>query len=74
MILTSVCNKYYQFLLNQGLLGGISKGPAYTPAVAMVGQYFHTRRPLAMGIASSGSAIGGYYTPLTKDTPVLWPH
>jgi MFS family permease len=63
-MLTSVCNKYYQFLLNQGLLGGISNGLAYTPAVAMVGQYFHARRPLAMGIASSGSAIGGVLFPI----------
>ena len=63
-MLTSICKKYWQFLLAQGVLGGIALGMAYAPAVTVIGQYFHKRRALAMGIASSGSSLGGIIFPV----------
>jgi MFS family permease len=42
-------------------------GLVYAPAVAVVGQYFHRKRPIAMSIASSGSALGGILFPVIVD-------
>ena len=64
VMLTSICKEYYQFLLCQGILGGVTIGLLYTPAVAIIGHYFHARRPLAMAIASSGSSLGGIIFPV----------
>jgi len=58
-MMTSLCKSFYQFILAQGILGGISNGMTYTPAVAAAGQYFHRRRPLALSIVMSGSSLGG---------------
>lgn len=64
MLLTSACKKYYQFLLCQGILLGISSGLIYAPAVAVVGHYFRRKRPMALAIASTGSTIGGIIFPV----------
>jgi MFS family permease len=42
-------------------------GLVYTPAISIIGQYFHRRRALAMGIASSGSSLGGVIFPVMLD-------
>ncbi|KIW02629.1 hypothetical protein, variant [Verruconis gallopava] len=63
-MLTSLCKKYYQFILCQGVLGGIATGFLYSPAAAVVGHYFHRKRPMAMGIITSGSALGGILYPI----------
>lgn len=39
-------------------------GLTYTPALTALNQYFHRRRPLAMGIASSGSSLAGVVLPI----------
>lgn len=64
VMLTSVCKEYYQFLLAQGVLGGIACGMIYSPALATVGHYFHRRRAQAIAIASSGSSLGGVLFPI----------
>lgn len=64
MLLTSACKKYYQFLLCQGILLGISSGLIYAPAVAVVGHYFHRKRPMVLAIASTGSTLGGIIFPV----------
>ncbi|RAH44661.1 MCT family MFS transporter [Aspergillus brunneoviolaceus CBS 621.78] len=64
VMLTSPCTEYYQFLLAQGILGGLMNGLTYTPTLTAVNQYFLRRRPLAMGIASSGSSFAGVVLPI----------
>lgn len=64
VMLTSVSKKYYQLLLAQGVLGGISCGMVYSPAIASIGHYFYRTRPLAIAIASSGSSLGGVLFPI----------
>jgi len=64
LMLTSICHSYYQILLAQGVLGGLASGLAYAPSVAILQQYFLKRRALAMGIASSGSSLGGVIFPV----------
>lgn len=64
VMMTSLSTKYYQFILAQGVLGGIACGMIFTPVVSTVGQYFTTRRAWAMGIVVSGAAIGGIVFPI----------
>lgn len=64
VMLTSLCHEYYQFILAQGVLGGISIGMLYTPAISILGHYFNRRRDLAIGISSAGSPLGGIIFPI----------
>jgi MFS family permease len=64
MMLTSLCKDYYQFLLCQGILLGMSCGLVFAPALSVVGQYFMRRRALAMSLASTGSPLGGLIFPI----------
>lgn len=58
MMMTSLCSKYWQAFLAQGLTVGIGFGMLFLPSVAIVSQYFSTRRAFAFGIAASGSSLG----------------
>ncbi|EEP76221.1 predicted protein [Uncinocarpus reesii 1704] len=64
VMLTSLCTEYYQFLLAQGILGGLCIGMLYTPAISILGHYFQRRRDLAIGISSAGSPLGGVIFPI----------
>jgi MFS family permease len=63
-MMTSLCTEYYQFLLSQGILGGISMGMTMAPAMAATGQYFNKKRGAAMGLAVAGSSLGGVVWPI----------
>ncbi|KAJ6028196.1 MFS monocarboxylate transporter [Penicillium herquei] len=67
VMLTSLCTDYYQFILAQGVLGGLTNGLTYTPALTAVNHYFMKKRPLAIGIASSGSSLAGVIFPVALD-------
>lgn len=64
VMLTSLCTEYYQFILAQGVLGGFTNGLTFTPALTAVNQFFFQKRPLAIGIASSGSSLAGVIFPI----------
>lgn len=64
VMLTSLCTEYYHFILAQGVFGGLTNGLTYTPTATAVSQYFLKKRPLAMGIASSGSSLAGVIFPI----------
>ncbi|KAL2060368.1 hypothetical protein VTL71DRAFT_9763 [Oculimacula yallundae] len=64
VMMTSLCTTFYQFLLAQGILGGISLGLSMAPAMAATGQYFNKKRGAAMGLAIGGSSIGGVLFPI----------
>ena len=64
IMMTSICKKYYQFLLAQGIVGGISMGLTMAPGMAATGQYFNKNRGAAMGLAVAGSSIGGVVFPI----------
>jgi MFS family permease len=63
-MLTSVCKEYYQFILAQGLLGGISNGMTMFPAMAAGPQYFNKKRAAIMGLGIAGSSLGGVIWPI----------
>ncbi len=64
MMLISLCTKFYQFVLCQGILLGLSSGLIFAPALSVVGQFFFKRRAMAMALASTGSPIGGIIFPV----------
>ncbi|WYZ41985.1 hypothetical protein EsH8_V_000880 [Colletotrichum jinshuiense] len=62
--MTSLCTLYWQVMLAQGICIGIGMGLIFLPSMAIMPQYFHRHRALAIGIASSGSPIGGIVFPI----------
>lgn len=63
-MMTSLCKEYWQFMLAQGLLGGIALGMTLSPANASTPQYFLKKRGTAMGCAIAGSSVGGVIFPI----------
>jgi hypothetical protein len=58
MMMTSICNEYWQVVLAQGFVVGFGSGCMLLPSVAVMPQYFTKRRAFATGIAAAGSSIG----------------
>lgn len=63
-MMTSICKEYWQVFLAQGVVVGIGAGMVFIPGVAIVGTYFSTRRATAIGLAATGSCIGGIVYPI----------
>ncbi|XP_015678514.1 monocarboxylate transporter 12 [Protobothrops mucrosquamatus] len=59
-ILSSFATTLEHLYLSLGILTGLGFALSYSPAVAMVGNYFHKRKALAYGIAMSGCGIGTF--------------
>ncbi|KAF7935921.1 uncharacterized protein EAE98_002141 [Botrytis deweyae] len=64
VMMTSLCKEYYQFMLTQGILGGVATGMTMAPGMTAVGQYFNKKRGAAMGITVAGSSVGGVIFPI----------
>ncbi|KAI8361570.1 major facilitator superfamily domain-containing protein [Mortierella sp. GBAus27b] len=67
LVLASFSNQLWHLYLSQGILFGIGASLAYYPAIAVPSQYFVKNRGLAIGIAVSGTGMGGFVlAPLTN--------
>ncbi|ETW75410.1 MFS monocarboxylate transporter [Heterobasidion irregulare TC 32-1] len=64
MLSLSHPNQYYQVFLSQGLGVGLAIGMTYIPSLGVISHYFQRRRALVMGIAASGSSLGGVIHPI----------
>ncbi|KAJ5594664.1 uncharacterized protein N7459_000872 [Penicillium hispanicum] len=64
IMMTSLCKEYWQLMLSQGVLMGVAMGLIQFPSMAAVTQYFDKKRAAALGIAISGSSIGGVVMPI----------
>ncbi|KAI1162673.1 MFS general substrate transporter [Nemania serpens] len=64
MFMLSSATRYPQILLSQGVCVGIGAGAINIPAFAVISSKFTTRRPIALGCASTGASIGGIVFPL----------
>ncbi|OJD30874.1 monocarboxylate permease-like protein [Diplodia corticola] len=64
IMMTSLCTEYWQFVLAQGVLGGISNGMVMSPALAATSQYFSKRRGAAMGLSIAGASLGAVVFPI----------
>lgn len=67
IMMTSLCQEFYQFLLAQGILLGVSMAMVTWPMLALVGQYIKVKRAAAMGIVLAGSSLGGVIWPVAID-------
>lgn len=63
-MLTSLTKTYWQVMLAQAFVIGLGNGCVFVPSVAILPQYFTTRKALANGVAASGSSIGGIIYPI----------
>lgn len=63
IFMTSLCTKYWQFFLAQGLMNGFGNGMQFAPALSLVSTYFARNRVVALAIMASGSATGGLVYP-----------
>ncbi|KAJ5774890.1 hypothetical protein N7457_009786 [Penicillium paradoxum] len=73
VMMTSICKEFYQFLLAQGILLGISMGLVTWPMLVLVGQYVKVKRAAAMGIVLAGSSLGGVIWPIALDKAIKNP-
>lgn len=63
-MMLSLCTEFWQCLLAQGFVVGMGAGCLFVPAVAIMPTYFNTRLGLAIGLAASGSSMGGIIYPI----------
>lgn len=63
-MLTSLCTELYQFILAQGVLGGLCISMIITPGLAATAQYFRRKRAMATGVVVAGSSLGGVIFPI----------
>jgi MFS family permease len=64
LMMTSLCTKYWQFILAQSLTTGIGLGLYVGTAVSLPSTWFTKRRGLAVGLVSTGSSVGGIIYPI----------
>lgn len=68
IFLLAECTKFWQMVLCLGILGGVTAAMLTCTALAVVAQWFKTRRALAQGIAMAGNSAGGLAIPLILRT------
>jgi hypothetical protein len=67
-MMLSLCTTLWQCILAQGFCIGIGGGLLFVPSVAILPTYFRRRLGLAVGLAASGSSMGGMLLSLTLQT------
>ncbi|KAK5053741.1 hypothetical protein LTR84_001702 [Exophiala bonariae] len=63
-MMTSIAKTYWQTMLAQAFLIGLGNGCLFVPSVALLPQYFSTKKALANGLAAAGSSFGGVIYPI----------
>ncbi|KAL7942439.1 major facilitator superfamily domain-containing protein [Trichoderma barbatum] len=66
-ICSSFATQFYQYLLAQGILLGVGNALLFYPATGAISEWFNHKRGLALGIALSGSSVGGIFWPIVID-------
>lgn len=64
MFMLSLCTRYWQVFLAQGICLGIGFGLVFIPTLALVSTYFLKKRSTALGISVTGTATGGLIFPV----------
>lgn len=64
LMMTSLCHEYYQLILAQGICVGVGGGCTFLTATSILPTYFAKKRSLVMGLAASGSSMGGIIYPI----------
>lgn len=63
-MMLSLTHNFWQALLAQGFTIGFGAGCLYIPSIAIMPTYFTTNIGLAIGLAASGSSMGGIIYPI----------
>lgn len=63
-MMLSLSSTYYQVILSQAICIGLGFSCLFVPCVAILSTYFSTRIATAVGLAASGSSIGGVVYPV----------
>ena len=63
-MMLSLVHEFWEAILAQAFVIGLGAGCLFVPSVAVISQYFDTRLVTAMGIAWSGSSLGGIIYPI----------
>ncbi|KAK1216425.1 hypothetical protein PQX77_020945 [Marasmius sp. AFHP31] len=66
LVLTAECTKFWQLLLCQGILSGITAGCLVGNVSAIIAQYFKKRSELALAFVYGGSTLGGIVYPVVS--------
>lgn len=64
LMMTSISTEYYQFLLAQGICSPLGAGALFFTSISCVNTWFSTKRATALGIAVTGSSLGGVVLPI----------
>ncbi|KIX05494.1 uncharacterized protein Z518_06366 [Rhinocladiella mackenziei CBS 650.93] len=64
LMMASISKEYYQFLLSQGVCSAIGACFLFTPAMTCISTWFFKKRGMAIGLAASGSSLGGVLFPI----------
>ena len=67
IMMLSLCTTYWQVFLAQGVSTGLGDGLLFPISVAIIQEYFSTRKSLATGLGTVGSSIGAVIYPVTFD-------
>ncbi|EJC99904.1 MFS general substrate transporter [Fomitiporia mediterranea MF3/22] len=62
--LIAECTKYWQLILCQGLLLGVSAGFIFIQCITVTSHWFKRRKPLAFAVISFGGSLGGIIYPI----------
>lgn len=57
-MMASIARQYYSTFLSLGVAVGLGGACLFTPSLAIVAQYFTTKRSTATGIAAAGGSTG----------------
>jgi MFS transporter, MCT family, solute carrier family 16 (monocarboxylic acid transporters), member 10 len=61
--LVAECTAFWQVILCQGILTGITCGIMFSPVIALASQWFDKRRQFVFGLIAAGSSVGGTVVP-----------
>ncbi|ORY10279.1 putative MFS transporter [Clohesyomyces aquaticus] len=64
LMMASLGTEYYQLLLAQGICSAIGVSSIFQPSVTCVATWFTKKRGIAIGVAFTGSSIGGIVFPI----------
>ncbi|KAI5280915.1 hypothetical protein KEM54_003503, partial [Ascosphaera aggregata] len=67
LMMTSISHEFYQFLLAQGICSALGAGFLFWPTMYCATTWFARKRALAVGIAVSGSGLGGVCLPIAVE-------
>nr|POE53580.1 aspyridones efflux protein apdf [Quercus suber] len=64
IFLMSISTEFWQLMLTQGVMTGLGGGLFFVPAMGLISTYFSHHRSLAIGLATTGNAVGGMIYPV----------